>query len=473
MKFHLHAAADLAQRYARVFRHSWRERKKLDPIPRQPHEVQFLPASLALQETPVSPAPRVTMWLLMTFALIALLWSVFGRIDIVATAHGKIIPDDHSKVVQPLDSATVKAIHVADGQPVKAGDMLIELDATVTTADSERIANDLATACWQVARAEALLGAIKTGRPPVLVQPDGIATDRFAQEQQGLDGQYAEFRAKAEQIDAEIAKRDAELRSTSEMVHRLEQTAPIAKQRAEDMKTLAEKNFVARHGFLEREQERIEQESELLVQRSRVNEITAALNEARSQRVTLVAETRRATLDALNDAEQKVASYSQELIKADQRGRLMTLTAPVDGIVQQLAVHTVGGVVTPAQPLMVIVPTDHPLAIEAFVENKDIGFVNQGQNVEVKVETFSFTRYGTLEGKVTNISHDAINDEKRGPIYAARVQLERSTMQVENKLVNLTPGMAVTVEIKIGRRRVIEYFLSPLLQHARESLGER
>jgi hemolysin D len=178
-------------------------------------------------------------------------------------------------------------------------------------------------------------------------------------------------------------------------------------------------------------------------------------------------------LDQHNLAAQKAASLQQEWVKADQRGQLMRMTAPVAGTIQQLAVNTVGGVVTPAQPLMVIVPTDNVLEVEAMLPNKDIGFVNPGQEAEVKVETFPFTKYGTLHGIITQVSSDAIQDEKLGLIYATRVKLAKDTLQVEYKLVRLTPGMAVTVEVKTGTRRVIEYFLSPLMQATSESLRER
>ena len=197
------------------------------------------------------------------------------------------------------------------------------------------------------------------------------------------------------------------------------------------------------------------------------------MSEGRGQRSALTAETRRIALDSINEAEQKAAALRQDLVKLESRGRLMTLTAPVDGTVQQLAVHTVGGVVTPAQPLMMIVPSDAAVEVEALLENKDIGFVHAAQAAEVKVETFPFTKYGTLHAQVTHVSSDAINDEKKGLVYAARVKLERATMRVEERTVNLTPGMAVTVEIKTGRRRVIEYFLAPLLQYRDESLRER
>jgi hemolysin D len=242
---------------------------------------------------------------------------------------------------------------------------------------------------------------------------------------------------------------------------------------AADLKNLANQNFVSRHLYLEQEQARIEQEGDLANQRSRLTEIKAALQEANGQRQEMVMSTRRAILDSITTAQQKAAALEQEYLKADSRDRLTQLRSPVDGTVQQLAIHTVGGVVTPAQPLMVIVPRDNPLEIEAFVANKDIGFAKPSQDAEIKVETFQYTKYGTLHAKVSAVSHDAINDEKLGLIYAIRVKMHKASIPVEGVEVRLSPGMAVSVEIKTGKRRVIEYFLSPLIQHTSESLRER
>lgn len=467
------ALLDLLKRYGAIFRHAWRERANLDPRPRLPHEAQFLPAALELQETPVSPAPHIAMWLLMTFALIALLWAVFGHMDVVAVAHGKIVPNDRTKVIQPIETATVKAIRVSDGQAVKAGEVLIELDTTNTAADTARVANDLISARLQAARAKALLASIASRKVPAIGLVQDVDANRLAQDQRMLDGQYSEYQAKLARIDADIAKREAELRSTQEIVRKLEQTVPIARQRAQDFKNLVEKNFISKHGYLEKEQIRIEQEADLATQRSRIKELAAALQEGRGQRTALVAETKRMALDSLNEAEQKATTHGQELVKAESRGKLMTLTAPVDGTVQQLAVHTIGGVVTSAQQLMMVVPKDNPIEVEAYIENKDIGFVNPGQEAVAKIETFPFTKYGTIDAKVIHVSNDAVNDEKRGLIFPVRVNLSRATIQVESKTVNLSPGMAVTVEVKTAQRRVIEYFLSPLLQYKDESLRER
>lgn len=329
------------------------------------------------------------------------------------------------------------------------------------------------TARLEAARAQAMLAALLQGRLPKMPLVNGSDPTRMTIEQTQLQGQYLEYQARQQQLHAETTRRQAELQTTQEQVSKLEKTLPIARRRAEDYQKLVKENFMSEHGYLEREQERIEQEQDLASSRAKLSEIRAALMEVQRQQATLTAETRRQLLDQHNLAAQKAASLEQELIKADQRGRLMHLTAPVAGTVQQLAVHTVGGVVTPAQPLMVIVPKENVLEVEAMLPNKDIGFVNPGQDAEVKVETFPFTKYGTLHGKITQVSSDAIADEKLGLIYATRVKLAKDTLQIENKIIRMTPGMAVTVEVKTGKRRVIEYFLSPLMKVTSESLRER
>ncbi len=468
-----HALADLFKRYAKVFHRAWSQRKETDAPSLHAHEAQFLPAALALRDTPLHPAPRIALWLIMAFALIAVLWAAFGRIDVVATAVGKVIPNDRTKVIQPVETSVVKAIHVHDGQTVKAGQVLIELDATTTTADSERLRNEAQTARLEALRAQALLAALDKGAPPALTAQNGVDAGRLLDEQGQASGQYQEYRARQLQLQAEITRRRAEMQATQAQVVKLEQTVPIARQRAQDYEKLVKENFMSQHGYLEREQSRIEQEQDLASNRGKLAEIRAALVETQQQQATLAAETRRQLLDQHNLAAQKAASLEQELVKADQRGRLMHMTAPVAGTVQQLAVHTVGGVVTPAQPLMVIVPRDNVLEVEAMLPNKDIGFVNPGQKAEVKVETFPFTKYGTLHGTITQVSSDAIQDDKLGLIYSTRVKLASDSIQVENKKVRLSPGMAVTVEVKTGTRRVVEYFLSPLMQVSSESLRER
>lgn len=458
--------------YAGVARLSWQSRKQLASRPVTQTEAEFLPAALALQEQPVSPAPRIAMWLIVSFFIIALLWAYFGKIDITATAQGKIIPSDRTKVIQPFETATVKQILVKEGQAVKAGQVLVALDYTVAQADNTKTSSDLAFARLKAYRAKYILAKLAGLALPSIDQHN-INPDLFDESHSALLSQLNEYQSRLSTYDAEISRRQAELNSSTAQVTNLEKIVPIAKTRADDFKQLKDENYASRHEYLAYEQARLEKETELDRQRGQVKELSAALNETRTQRAQFMAEFRKSTMDSLNESQQQIETLEQESIKTAQRQALTALKSPVDGTVQQLAINTVGGVVTPAQALMVIVPKNNPLQVEAFIPNKDIGFVREEQNAEVKIETFPHSRYGTIDAKVLSISHDAINDEKLGLIYSSLIRMEKSTINVDGKQVNLSPGMAVTVEIKTGQRRLIEYFLSPLIQNAKDSLHER
>ena len=237
-----------------------------------------------------------------------------------------------------------------------------------------------------------------------------------------------------------------------------------------------------------------ENQKDTAIQQSRLDEANAALAAVIETRAQAVAEFHRTLFGDLAEAERKAAGLAGDLVRAEQRTKLQILTAPVDGVVQQLSVHTVGGVVTPAQQLAVVVPSDATLEVEAMISNRDIGFIHAGQDAQIKVDTFNFTRYGLLHGRVLNVSQDAIvrdapSDKTKDHAtdagstssepkdqqlsYAARVSLDHTKIPVEDTLANLTPGMAVTVEVKTGSRRIISYLLSPLLKYQQEAFRER
>ena len=462
--------AALLERYKVVWIHAWRERHQLTPPKHQTHEAEFLPAALELQETPVSPAPRITAWVLIVFALLVLVWALVGKIDVVATARGKIIPVEGSKLIQPMETAAVKAIHVVEGQAVQAGQLLIELDATQANADTTRLGQDLSAARLQSGKMRALLQAIDLGVRPRLDSTDTVVQEvdvqRLAHENRVLQGQYDEFRAKWERLQTELLRREAEIQTTKQSVRKLEQTLPIVEQRANDFKGLVGQNFVSQHAFLEREQQRIEMQADLASLQSRLIELAAALQSVRNEKATLLAETRRQALESLSEAQRQTAGIEQELLKAHVRSRLLALHAPVEGVVQQLAVHTIGGVVTPAQVLMVVVPKEAPLEVEAWLENKDVGFVAAHQPAHVKIDTYPYTKFGTIDAEVIHVSKDAIAQENLGLLFLVRARLSPSNML-------LSPGMSVTVEVKTSKRRVIEYFLTPFLEYKAESMRER
>lgn len=468
-----HPALDLLGKYRRVFSAAWKVRDQMAPRPRGALEREFLPAALELQDSPPSPIPRVILWTLIAAFSFALIWSFFGRIDTVAVATGKIIPSTRAQIIQPLTTAVVRAIHVTDGQHVNTGDLLVELDATDTGAADAQAREAWMAARLRAARNEALLQAIETLENPSLPVMIDMPTDRQAAEARLLARQHAEYTTRQRALSAEYERAQAEQRATQQLVSKLEATLPIVQQRERDYKDLVDKAFVSRHGYLEQQQARIETERDLAYQRAKAVELAQAVAEAQSAQDAWQAEYLRTVTAELTEAQQQATSLAAEVAKTENRNRLMHLNAPVDGTVQQLAIHTHGGVVTEAQALMIIVPSDYSAEVDAVLENKDVGFVQAGQWAEVKIETFPFTRYGTIPAEVTFVSNDAVENEQRGLIFPARLKLDRATLKVDERTVNLTPGMAITAEIKTGSRRAIEYFLSPVLTTVDESLGER
>jgi hemolysin D len=434
-------------------------------------ELEFLPAALEITETPASPLQRGIALAIVALLLLALAWSWFGKVDVVAVAPGKIIPAGKVKVIQPIELGVVRAIHVVNGQHVRQGDTLVELDPTTAGADRERLTRELAAARLDAAR----LRAAANGRydAAAFQPPPELSATLVRQHHALLLAQVQEYEAKIASIDSEITRRQAEQAAARTSVEKLQNTIPLVRERVDAYRTLAEQGMVARLAYAELQQHLIEHEHDLIARRHLLAEVTATIATLRQQRQQAEGEFRRGVLAQLAEAETRASSLAQELVKADQRHGLQRLTAPNDGMVHQLALHTVGGVVTPAQPLMVIVPSGVALEIEAQVLNRDIGFVRTGQPAEIKVEAFPFTRYGTILGEVTDLSSDAVQDEKLGLVYSARVAMSRTSMSVDGKDVRLSPGMAVTVEIQTDQRRLIEYLLSPLLRYKQESLRER
>ena len=456
-------------------------------------ERAFLPAALEITETPPSPIGRALGATIIAFFCLALAWACWGTVDIVATAPGKIMPSGGTKLVQPLEIGVIRAIHVRDGQRVKAGDVLIELDPTMSDAERRHLGSDLMAAQLDVAR---LRAALAGGSDPLLDfhPPEGADPASIATERQFLLSQVSEHRAKLSALDGQQAQKEAERATTAAAINKIEAILPVLRQQVEIRKALFEHETGSKVTYLDYLQRLVEAQEDLEVQKSRLREAEAALAAIKETRAQAAEEYRRNLFDELVKAEQKANALAQDLVKAEQRSKFQVLAAPVDGVVQELAVHTVGGVVTPAQPLLVIVPADSRLEIEAMVPNRDIGFVHAGQPVEIKVETFNFTRYGLLHGEVLDLSTDAVaRDSPQDPTgdrspgaesrasggraqelaYAARISLDRTQMQIEDRLVSLAPGMAVTVEIKTGSRRVISYLLSPLLRYRGEALRER
>lgn len=435
-------------------------------------ETQFLPAALEVMETPPSPHGRAVMWLITGAAVTALAWACLAKVEMVAVAEGRLVPTGRLRSLEPLEPGMVRAIKVREGEHIKAGQVLIELDPTQAHADAQSAGTELTTAGLVLARANALLSYASGGGGEVYA-PEGAASTAVQAERQLVTARISAYQAKRGSIDERRTGAEASSRSAVAEIVKLERTLPILKSQLEDQVLLESKGFGARQKVLQLQQQIVTVEQDIISQRARLDEAraqVASLNrdaaELREQFVSQAAQER-------TEAEGLTATRVDNLNKADQKLRLQTLAAPVSGVVQSVAVTTLGEVVESGKPIVTIVPDGEDLVVEALVLNKDVGFVSRGDEVIVKLEAYPFTRYGTLEGRVTEVSPDAIVDEKRGLVFPVRIKLSQDQFKVDGKPRPLFSGMGVSAEIVTGKRTVISYLWSPVAKAVNEAGRER
>jgi hemolysin D len=437
---------------------------------------EFLPAAMELEATPASPIGRAVIWLIVSLFVFAVAWAAIGKVDVIAVAEGSIVPSGKSRTVQPSMLGVVAEIRVENGDQVRAGQPLIVLDSTLTSADVKRLRESIRKREHRVERLERFVQSVNT-------ETEALSADRTrAVQTVSLDSGFQDpllatqiqaFRTKDLALQQQKRAREGELASATALVRRLEQVLPLMQERADAINTLQRQGMAARMQWLELEQGIVDTRGQLQAERHRLEQLRSEIQELTHRREQLHVETRR---DALAEQEQlrsELEELSQELAKARELDRQQVLAAPVSGVVHELRVNTLGAVVQPAEPLLEIVPDGEELIVEAWILNRDIGFLREGQKASVKVHTFQFIKYGTLPGEVIRVSRDAVVDQIAGPRYLARIRMERDWMDIAGDRVNLAPGMAATAEVAIGQRRLIEFFAAPLLSALNEAGRER
>lgn len=429
-------------------------------------EHAFLPAAIEIEETPPNPAGRAIVWAISGFFVASIAWATVSEVDTVAIARGRIIPSGYSKPVQVLRAGVVSAIHVAEGAWVESGELLLELDSAVERAELGRLDAEHSTVVREIERLQAL-----DARLAVMSAPARPVVEDDAEEL--VRHRWREFTNRLAVLERESDRLDAERQSARQQVAKLESLLEIAAKRAITQKRLLDSKMLSEDQFLLIERERLELLHDGRSHEARVEELGLAIAEVGTRIRQARLEFQTQVSESLEDAEARRQVLIQELAKARAREAERSIVAPVSGRVQQLAVHHVGAIATPAMDLMIVVPDQAPLEVEAWLENRDIGFVRAGQAVAIKVDTFPFTKYGTVGGEVVGLSEDAVQDEQQGAVYAMRVAMHANTMLVRGTPVALVPGMSVSVEATTGKRRVIEFLLGPLLRMVSESARER
>lgn len=434
------------------------------------HEKEFLPAVLEVTEMPPSHAARLLTYVIVAMFTVLILWSVIGKIDIIATAAGKLMPASNIKTIQTLTDSEIEEIYVQEGEYVKAGQDLIKFNQTEVIANISRIENEIEALKIAIARLQALL----TENPQENFNYDrDIDAYLIKMHADLLKSQIIEKSARIDVLKGQIAKAEKEKDTISADLGRIEKLLPSVTERIEKKKILVDKKLLARLTFLEQQEELTNLQEQRNVQAKKMAETEENIEYLKKELRQYLAEFDKNLMQELTENREKLASYQQELVKYREALKRTVVKAPLSGYVQQLVYHTKGGVVETAKPIMNIVPENYKLEAQVMILNKDIGFVRPEQDVEIKIDSFPFTKYGTLKGKVRNISGDAVQDEKLGLVFNARLTLSDNKIKADGQIIRLKPGMSVTAEIKTGKRRIIEYLLSPVMKYLNESMRER
>jgi hemolysin D len=392
-----------------------------------------------------------------------LIGSYIFKIDVIVSAPGQIISTGQKKSIQALESSVVKKIYVNEGELVKAGDVLLELYVPGFETDIEKINIEILNSKNENDQNSKFLEYINNNKN---TNPLGLDKNNL------LNSKLVEYEAKINRILAELESKKSELDATQRQAQKFSEALPSIQQKLNDYKELEQKGYIPRHAVLDQQQLLTDTKAELDIQKSKINDANSQIKQTQLTLESYRSELKRTTLEQIRDADTKLKLNSQELKKTTDRDTSLFIKAPVDGYVHQLVSNTLGGVVAATQTMMYIVPTDDLLEVEIKLENKDVGRLKQGMDAQVKIDTYPFTKYGTVNGRLRVISADAIVDEKKGLLYSARVSLLNKSIISNGRENKLSTGMTTVVELNVGKRRVIEYFLDPFKKNMSESLRE-
>ncbi|MBU1217100.1 HlyD family type I secretion periplasmic adaptor subunit [bacterium] len=446
-----------------------------------PEAIEFAPGLLAIQESPPSKLPKTILYLVVGLFFILLGWAIFGKLDIVATAEGRLIPKSYVKIVQPAEGGVINEIFVNEGQSVKVGDVLIRMDGTTALSDVRSVEGEMRLRSLQLRRINAELGSDK------LTKKSEDPEDLYKQTEEQYTAHRLAYQDTISQEMQVLEKSEHDLSAAQEILIKFNQTLPMYRKNAESYRKLADEGYISRIEADDKEREKIEKEQDFQAQKSTVAGLHSAV-EASHKRLDQLSSNYKSQLEnERSDTQSQYKRLIQEWGKNLYKSSLLELKAPQSGIVKDLATHTQGSVVSPGTVLMSLVPHDDPLQVEVMIKNEDVGFVHSGQKVKIKLVAYPFQKYGMIDGEVVHVGADAIQstqqsfqDSSNMPLqnvttmtYKALIHLQYQKLETSGKQLKLTPGMQTIAEIHLGKRTVMEYLLSPVQKAWQESGRER
>ena len=435
-------------------------------------ETEFLPAILEVTETPPSPTGRLIMWLILLLVVAVLAWSFLGHINEVAVASGKVIPSGQVKTVQVKNKGIVKEIRVEEGQLVQEGDILVVLDPTTTSADYDSLKKRAAYYKLDLQRLTAEL----TQQPFVPEEDPDLEAHDLAAELALYQSRTSDYKTQRQSRLDIIEQKMARLQATQANYEKYAQVLAIEQEKEARLTDLMEQDAISEFQLLEQQSSTIQYEKNAQAELDSINSIKAEIAEAQQNLANVDASYHKDIMTAMVEAKKEYYTVTEAIKKADEDSRMATIYAPISGRVYNLNIHTLGGIVTDAQPLMQIVPEDVKLEFEVYADNKDIGFIKVGQEAEVKFETYNFQKFGMYKAEVMEISADAVN-EPNNPQQDKKFKLildpTSNDINVYGQPAKIEIGMSVSAEIKIKEKRIIDFFLDPFRRYTSEALRER
>lgn len=442
--------------------------------------IDFSPLLLRLQDASPNPQGRKVLWTLLALLLALLLWALIGRLDIVAVAEGKLIPESYVKIVQPAESGIVKEILVKEGQGVKAGEVLMRMDTLISEADSKSIEADYQRKRLALRRIQAELTSVPFKNEAN--DPPDLAMEINAQ----YDANRASLEAALAEERSRLIKAKQEWGAAEQVKRKLEEILPHYRDQDKAYEKLVKDGFAGSLMGSDKKRERLEKEQELQTQAFLIESARASILQSEKKLAQIDSDYRRQLHTERNDIQGQFDKLAQEVTKQAHKQELLELKASQDGVVKDLATHTVGTVVQPGTVLLTLVPKDETLRAEVWISNEDIGFVREGQPVKLKFAAFPFQKYGMAEGTVEHVSADAADNstgngntqtdpaKKNQPlVYKALVALKQMNLEMDGERFVLSAGMQTNAEIRLGNRTVMEYLLSPVRKAWHEAGRER
>jgi hemolysin D len=446
--------------------------------------LDFAPSILAIQARPASPLPRVMLYTLMILFVLIVLWAIFGKVDVVAVAQGKLVPQSYLKIVQPAEAGIVKEILVKEGDTVKQGQILMRMDAQLQESDTKMVEAELKQRALQLRRIDAEL----SGKP--LIMKAGDDATQFRQ----IESQYQSHRQAFEdaiaQEQALLNKATEDYQGARQTETKIRNVLPAYQEQEAAWQKLHKDGYAGRLLVLERERERIEKEGDLKTQAFAVESLKASIAQSQKRLAQITSNYKQQLHNERVEAQGQLDKLQQEVAKQRHKQTLLELKASQAGKIKDVATHTIGSVVSPGTILLTLVPIDEPLQAEVMINNDDVGFVHEGQSVKLKLAAYPFQKYGMVDGTVTHLGADAADGQSQGKpnqpnqngtnnqtndqaSYKAIVTLNQQALTASDKTFNLAPGMQVAAEINQGKRTIMEYLLSPVQGVFQEAARER